>query len=143
MLHLAQADGPGLEVLNGAGDWIDVPPVDGAFVVNIGDLLELWTNGAFVATSHRVRKVAEERYSFPLFFNVDYDTEVRPLPQFTTPDAQSRPTLRAGEHLFAQTAQTFAYLRERIEAGELVLPEVAGARAVRPAGIARRRMSLS
>ena len=76
-------------MINGAGEWIDVPPVDGTFVVNIGDLLELWTNGAFVATSHRVRKVAEERYSFPLFFNVDYDTEVKPLPQFASPDGRS------------------------------------------------------
>jgi isopenicillin N synthase-like dioxygenase len=95
--------------------------VDGTFVVNIGDMLELWTNGAFVATSHRVRKVAEERYSFPLFFNVDYHTEVKPLPQFT--GAEARAALRAGEHLFAQTAQTFAYLRSRIDSGELVLPD--------------------
>ncbi|GCA99139.1 hypothetical protein NCCNTM_27740 [Mycolicibacterium sp. NCC-Tsukiji] len=80
-------------------------------------------HGAFVATSHRVRKVAEERYSFPLFFNVDYHTEVKPLPQFASPDAKPRPALRAGEHLFAQTAQTFAYLRQRIESGELVLPD--------------------
>ncbi len=75
---------PGLEVLNGDGKWIDVPPIEGSFVVNIGDMLELWTNGEFVATSHRVRKVAEERYSFPLFFNVDYATEVKPLPQFAS-----------------------------------------------------------
>jgi isopenicillin N synthase-like dioxygenase len=120
---LLKPTAPGLEVLNGAGEWIDVPPVPGTFVVNIGDLLELWTNGAFVATSHRVRRVVEERYSFPLFFNVDYDTEVRPLPQFTTPEATQRPPLKAGEHLFAQTAQTFAYLRNRIDSGELVLPE--------------------
>ncbi|MDT5401097.1 MAG: hypothetical protein QOK33_4328 [Mycobacterium sp.] len=119
---LLKPTAPGLEVLNGAGEWIDVPPVDGTFVVNIGDMLELWTNGAFVATSHRVRKVAEERYSFPLFFNVDYDTEVKPLPQFASPHGTDRPTLRAGEHLFAQTAQTFAYLRNRIDSGELVLP---------------------
>lgn len=119
---LLKPTAPGLEVLNGAGEWIDVPPIEGTFVVNIGDLLELWTNGAFVATSHRVRKVAEERYSFPLFFNVDYDTEVKPLPQFASADGTTRPILRAGEHLFAQTAQTFAYLRNRIESGELVLP---------------------
>jgi isopenicillin N synthase-like dioxygenase len=119
---LLKPTAPGLEVLNGAGEWIDVPPVDGTFVVNIGDMLELWTNGAFVATSHRVRKVVEERYSFPLFFNVDYDTEVKPLPQFAS-DGTDRPTLRAGEHLFAQTAQTFAYLRNRIDSGELVLPD--------------------
>jgi len=100
-----------------------VPPVPGTFVVNIGDMLELWTNGAFVATSHRVRKVKEQRYSFPLFFNVDYHTEVKPLPQFASRGDKPRPTLRAGEHLFAQTAQTFAYLRTRVESGELVLPD--------------------
>lgn len=120
---LLKPTAPGLEVLNGAGDWIDVPPIPGTYVVNIGDLLELWTNGAFVATSHRVRKVKEERYSFPLFFNVDYDTEVKPLPQFVSEGALVRAPLIAGEHLFAQTAQTFAYLRERIETGQLALPE--------------------
>jgi isopenicillin N synthase-like dioxygenase len=120
---LLKPTAPGLEVLNGAGQWIDVPPVPGTFVVNIGDMLELWTNGAYVATSHRVRKVPEERYSFPLFFNVDYHTEVKPLPQFASRDGKTRPTLRAGEHLFAQTAQTFAYLRNRVESGELVLPD--------------------
>jgi 2OG-Fe(II) oxygenase superfamily len=119
---LLKPTAPGLEVLNGAGDWIDVPPVPDTFVVNIGDMLELWINGAYVATSHRVRKVKEERYSFPLFFNVDYHTEVKPLPQFASRDGRQRPTLCAGEHLFAQTAQTFAYLRNRVEAGELVLP---------------------
>jgi isopenicillin N synthase-like dioxygenase len=120
---LLKPTAPGLEVLNGTGEWIDVPPVPGTFVVNIGDMLELWTNGAYVATSHRVRKVKEERYSFPLFFNVDYHTEVKPLPQFASRDGKQRPALRAGEHLFAQTAQTFAYLRNRVESGELVLPD--------------------
>jgi isopenicillin N synthase-like dioxygenase len=114
---------PGLEVLNGAGDWIDVPPRDGAFVVNIGDMLETWTNGEFVATTHRVRKVTEERWSFPLFFNVDHDTLVAPLPQFVRDGEPTRVAVRAGEHLFAQTAQSFTYLKKRIAAGELVLPE--------------------
>ena len=120
---LLKPTAPGLEVLNGAGEWIDVPPVPGTFVVNIGDMLELWTNCAYVATSHRVRKVKEERHSFPLFFNVDYHTQVKPLPQFASRDDKQRPALRAGEHLFARTAQTFAYLRNRVEAGEVVLPE--------------------
>ena len=44
-----------------AGVWIDAPPVPGAFVVNIGDMMEIWTNGEFVATSRRVRLVKEER----------------------------------------------------------------------------------
>ena len=113
----------GLEVLNGAGEWIDAPPIPGAFVVNIGDMLELWTNGEFIATTHRVRKVPEERYSFPLFFNVDYGTVVEPLPRFASRGDRARASLRAGDHLFAQTAQTFVYLRKRVESGELCLPE--------------------
>jgi isopenicillin N synthase-like dioxygenase len=114
---------PGLEVLNGAGEWIDAPPVPGAFTVNIGDILELWTNGTFVATTHRVRKVADERYSFPLFFNVDYHTRVAPLPRFLRDGDAPRPPLVAGEHLFAQTAQSFTYQKRRLESGELKLPE--------------------
>ena len=120
---LLKPTAPGLEVLNGAGEWIGAPPIPGTFVVNIGDMLELWTNGEFIATTHRVRNVPEERYSFPLFFNVDYHTVVEPLPRFASRDDRARPTLRAGEHLFAQTAQTFAYLRSRVESGELLLPE--------------------
>src|SRR5258705_287005 len=113
----------GMPEMNGAAAWIAVPAVPGTFVVNIGDTLELWPNGEFVATSHRVRRVGEERYSFPLFFNVDYHTEVKPLPQFVSRGGEVRPTLRAGEHLFAQTAQTFAYLRNRVDSGDLVLPD--------------------
>jgi isopenicillin N synthase-like dioxygenase len=109
---------PGLEVMNQAGEWIDAPPVPGALVVNIGDMMEFWSGGAFVATSHRVRKVAEERYSFPLFFAVDYHVELAPI------GARGRTVpIRTGEHLFAQTAQTFRYLKDRAERGEITLPD--------------------
>lgn len=115
---------PGLEVMNGVGEWIDAPPVPGAYVVNIGDMMEIWTNGAFIATSHRVRKVKEERYSFPLFFACDYDTVVEPLPELVAHgEAPKYEPLKAGEHLFAQTAQSFVYLRERLARGEIALPE--------------------
>jgi isopenicillin N synthase-like dioxygenase len=122
MFTLLLATGPGLEVMNQAGAWIDAPPVPGALVVNIGDMLEYLSAGRFVATSHRVRKVAEERWSFPLFFALDYDVALRPLGQ-----PQAEP-IRTGEHLFAQTAQTFAYLKDRVARGEIALPQ--GARPV-------------
>ena len=69
---LLLADQPGLEVLNEESVWIDAPPVknaagEEAFVINIGDMLEVLSAGTFVATAHRVRKVPQERYSFPLF----------------------------------------------------------------------------
>ncbi|HYQ15018.1 MAG TPA: 2OG-Fe(II) oxygenase family protein [Polyangiaceae bacterium] len=115
---------PGLEVMNGAGEWVDAPPRPGAFVVNIGDTLEMWTNGLLTATSHRVRKVSEERYSFPLFFACDYDVEVQPLPSFVSSERPARyPALKAGEHLYAQTLQSFGYLKQRLARGELRLPE--------------------
>ena len=113
---LLLATGPGLEVMSQTGEWVDVPPVPGGLIVNIGDLMEFWSGGAFVATSHRVRKVAEERYSFPLFFALDYDVELSP------PGRGAEPS-RTGEHLYAQTVQTFRYLRQRAERGEIALPD--------------------
>lgn len=122
---LLRATSAGLEVLNGAGEWIEAPPKPGAYVVNVGDMLELWTNGQFVATSHRVRKVKEERYSFPLFFTVDYDTVVSPMSRFVTSEAPARPSVKSGEHLYAQTLQSFTYQKERLARGEVKLPEQA------------------
>lgn len=117
---ILQGTAPGLEVMNGAGRWIDAPPVPGCFVINIGDMLEAWTNGEFVATSHRVRRVGEERYSFPFFATCDYWTVVEPHAQFVTAARPAAyPRLVSGEHLFAQTAKTFAYLKARQARGEL------------------------
>lgn len=119
---------PGLEVLNGAGEWIDVPLIDGSFVVNIGDMMEVLSNGNYVATSHRVRKVAQERYAFPLFCACDYDTVIEPLAELVTPGTPSGyDSLRCGDHLYAQTIQTFGYLKRRLAAGELTLPDGAKA----------------
>jgi isopenicillin N synthase-like dioxygenase len=114
---------PGLEVMNGAGEWIDSPPVEGTLIINIGDIMEASTNGEFVATSHRVRRVSEERYSFPLFCLCDYNTLVAPLPKFVSPDRPARyePVI-AGAHLFTRTTQSFRYLRRRAEAGDLAIP---------------------
>lgn len=114
----------GLQVMNGAGEWIDVPFRPDALVINTGDMLEVWTNGEFVATSHRVRKVKEERYSFPFFFACDYHTVVEPLPEFVQQHGESRyAPMKAGDHLYAQTIQTFRYLRERLERGEISMPD--------------------
>ncbi|AFT71149.1 2OG-Fe(II) oxygenase superfamily [Alloalcanivorax dieselolei B5] len=119
---------PGLEVMNGAGEWIDVPVKPGCFVVNIGDMMEVLSNGAFVATSHRVRKVAEERYSFPLFCSCDYDTVIAPVlpPAEGVTNDRYQPVV-CGEHLYAQTIQTFRYLRDQWQAGTLALPDAARA----------------
>jgi isopenicillin N synthase-like dioxygenase len=58
-----------------AGEWVDAPPVPGAFVVNIGELLEYATGGYLKATNHRVvsPKAPNERISIPFFFNPALD----------------------------------------------------------------------
>lgn len=115
---------PGLEVMDRAGNWLPAPPLEGAFVVTLGDLLEVWTNGELLATPHRVRPVRSERYSFPLFCSCDYFTKVSPLPDFVSSHKPARyPSLVAGEHLFAQTAQSFRYLQRRLKTGSLRLPD--------------------
>lgn len=63
-------------------NWIDVEARGDALVVNIGDLLELWSGGYFVSTPHKVVNVSgAERYSFPYFVVPRYDTVVTPLRQ--------------------------------------------------------------
>ncbi|MES1989869.1 MAG: 2-oxoglutarate and iron-dependent oxygenase domain-containing protein [Pseudomonadota bacterium] len=113
---------PGLEVLNAAGVWIDAPPVPGAFVINIGDMLEALTNGRFIATPHRVRNVSEERFSFPLFCAVDFDTVIEPLPEFRNSAVTTYPSYVAGDHLLAETMKTFAYLRKLERDGVVCMP---------------------
>lgn len=71
----------GLEVQNHAGDWIAAPFVPGTFVVNLGDLMQRWTNDRFVSSKHRViNRSGRERYSIPLFYDPAFDTLVECLP---------------------------------------------------------------
>ena len=70
---------PGLQIYRG-GEWIDAPPVHGAFVVNLGDMLERWTNNNYRSTKHRVLTSGERhRYSAPFFYEPDFDTVVECL----------------------------------------------------------------
>ncbi len=84
---LLQDQNGGLEVETPSGEWVAATPLDGAFVVNIGDMLENWTNGRFISIKHRVvNRSGNERYSVPYFLNPDLDAVVEPLPEFTGPD---------------------------------------------------------
>ncbi len=60
------------------GEWVDAPPVPGAFVVNIGELLEYATQGYLTATNHRVVSPTfpDERISVPFFFNPALDARL-------------------------------------------------------------------
>lgn len=91
-LLLAEPGSTGLQVRRGDTDeshpddgWIDVPPREGAFIVNIGELLEVATRGYLRATEHRVslRGQAGDRISVPYFFNPRLDAQI---PVLSLPD---------------------------------------------------------
>ena len=68
-----------LQVLRG-GQWHFIPPVPGAFVINIGDMIQVWSNDEYKAPLHRVQANAcHERYSAPFFYNPAYKADVKPL----------------------------------------------------------------
>ena len=70
---------PGLQVLSTQQEWLDVPPRDGCLVVNIGDLLERWSNGRLPSTKHRVRnQTGDSRYSAAIFFDPSPGATVDP-----------------------------------------------------------------
>jgi len=77
---LSQDDNGGLEVMNRNGEWLSVPPVPNSYVVNIGEMMKLWSDGLFAATPHRViNRSGRERYSIPFFATPGSDTVIEPL----------------------------------------------------------------
>ncbi len=77
---LAQDNIGGLEVKTPQG-WIEAPPVAGALICNIGDMLDRLTGGAYRSTAHRVLNTSgRSRLSFPFFFDPGFDARIMPLP---------------------------------------------------------------
>ncbi len=72
----------GLQVHNSDGEWVDIKPVPGAFVVNLGDLMMQWTNDLWQSTMHRVinpprdKLVGTRRISLVFFHQPNYDAMV-------------------------------------------------------------------
>ena len=81
---LCQDDVGGLQIADVDGTWVDAPPIEGTLIVNVGDLLERWTNGAFRSAPHRVIAPTDNhRLSLVLAFDPKPETmidarEVRP-----------------------------------------------------------------
>eukprot|EP00501_MAST-03F_sp_TOSAG23-6_P000304 GSMAST32.ASY1.ANO1.311.1 assembled CDS len=68
---------PGLEVLHNNGEWLNAPPKEGCFIVNLGDMLSFWSDGKYKSTRHRARQFCvEPRYSVPFFCNCDYNAKL-------------------------------------------------------------------
>jgi isopenicillin N synthase-like dioxygenase len=75
---LLQEKQAGLQVQADDGGWIDAPPVSGTFVVNIGEILEMASNGYLRANVHRVVSPphGSDRLSVALFLGARHDATV-------------------------------------------------------------------
>jgi isopenicillin N synthase-like dioxygenase len=106
---LRQDDVRALQVRNRSGEWIDAPPIPGSYVVNIGDLMARWTNGAFASTFHRVANLSgRSRYSIPCFVGPNADALVEALPSCVGPGNPAKyPPVRAGEYVSSMIYHNF------------------------------------
>eukprot|EP00897_Mesotaenium_endlicherianum_P001808 jgi/Mesen1/1655/ME000135S00656 len=119
MLTFLVTDGvPGLQICRKKDEhpqtWEDVLPLEGAFIVNIGDMLERWSNNLFRSTLHRVVSSGRERYSVPVFFEPDFDCLVECLPSCCSPENPARyQPVTSGEYLLGRYRDTHSTYKER------------------------------
>lgn len=106
-------DRGGLQVKRRGGDWLDVPVIEGAFMVNIGDLMMRWTNDTWVSTPHRVVNppagagAASRRLSIGYFFIPDYDTAIACIDSCRSADRPAKyETLSVHDYRTARFAAT-------------------------------------
>jgi isopenicillin N synthase-like dioxygenase len=99
----------GLQVRNQLGEWVDVPYVEDGFVVNIGDLMMLWTNDRWISTLHRVvnppadSETDNRRQSLVFFHQPNYDALIQCLPGCLAPGDEPRHApVTSGDHLLSK-----------------------------------------
>lgn len=106
----------GLQVRGPAGEWRDVAPPPGTFVVNIGDLMAQWTNDRWVSTLHRVvnppRAAAQaDRMSLVFFHQPNDDALIECLPSCCADTAPKYAPVTSGEHQARKLRRTFEKAR--------------------------------
>lgn len=93
----------GLQVQHRDGYWVDVVPEPGTYIVNIGDIMQIWTNDQWVSTLHRVVNPAVDmantarRHSIVFFHQPNYDAHIVPLPTCVDAAAKYAP-ISYGQH---------------------------------------------
>jgi len=118
---LAQDENGGLEVKT-PGGWIEAPPIRGALVCNIGDMLDRLTGGVYRSTPHRVlNQSGRSRLSFPFFFDPAFDAEITPLPRMAAGkverwDGADLSAMRGtyGDYLLGKVAKVFPDLAAKV-----------------------------
>ncbi|EME86246.1 uncharacterized protein MYCFIDRAFT_131098, partial [Pseudocercospora fijiensis CIRAD86] len=105
---LCQGEQPALQILNVDGQWIQAPPVEGTFVVNVGDMLGRWSNDVFISTVHRsLRAFSYRSLLASVFFGPSYDTVLQPLPTCIPEGGKAcYDPIVAGDYVWKRLAQS-------------------------------------
>ncbi|MDB5827299.1 MAG: 2OG-Fe(II) oxygenase [Variovorax sp.] len=108
---LAQDPIGGLELRTRTGEWVAAPYIEDTLVINLGDMVKVWTNDTYVSNAHRVaNRTGLERFSIPTFFNLDYHTPVACLPNFCTADAAPKHApVKSGDYLVKRFSEVQKY----------------------------------
>ncbi|KAL1371139.1 kihadalactone A synthase LFS isoform X2 [Arachis hypogaea] len=118
MITLLVTDGvPGLQICKEKFKqprvWEDVSHVEGAFIVNIGDLMERWTNCIYRSTLHRVIPTGKERYSMAFFLDPPSDCVVECFESCCSESSPPRfPPIRSGDYLNERFRLTYGSEKE-------------------------------
>ncbi len=100
----------GLQVQDLAGGWIDARPMDGTLVINVGDLLQRWTGGAYRSTPHRViNNSGQERLSLVLAYDPGPDTIIDAHQVLGTTAGTVEPPISCGDYLIWRFQRAFSY----------------------------------
>ncbi|MBT4018792.1 MAG: isopenicillin N synthase family oxygenase, partial [Alphaproteobacteria bacterium] len=92
------------------GDWVHAPPIDGSLIVNVGDLLSRWTDGAYKSTVHRVVNTSgRERLSLVLAFDPDPDTLIDAREVFGKDYDPKEEAITCGDYLIWRFKKAFSY----------------------------------
>lgn len=117
---LWQDDVGGLQVRDRTtGDWISAPPVADSLVINVGDLLERWSNGRLSSTLHRViNDSGAERYSLATFFDPNYEAVADPADLGISREACKFPPVVSGDYILGRVRESFEYRSASGAAGQ-------------------------
>lgn len=107
---LYQDNAGGLQVRKLSGEWMDVQPIEGSFVVNIGDMMNMWSNGRYRSTPHRVRHGNAERYSIPFFMEPNPYVLLECLDNCHSPENPPKyPPVTVVDWMLSRFAATYAH----------------------------------
>lgn len=112
---LLQDHNGGLQIRGKDGVWLDAPPIPGTLIVNIGDLLQRWSNDRLKSTIHRVMNTSgNKRHSIAVFCDPDTDAVIDPQDMNLPAGHQPRyDPISAGEYIVSRNRASFSHYQDQ------------------------------